>query len=168
VTELIRAARTADAPAIAAIHNQGIEERQATFETEPRTGADYVQAMADSSAPFLVAEDAGQVVGWARLFEFSPRACYHGVAEISIYIDRAARGRGLGRRLLDALAAEAERLGYWKIIGLLFPTNGQSVGLFRSAGYREVGTYMRHGRLDGEWRHVLLVERLLGEAVRDG
>jgi L-amino acid N-acyltransferase YncA len=102
-------------------------------------------------------------LGWARVFEFSPRDCYSGVGEVSLYIDRGARGAGLGRKLLDALEREAEIRGFWKLIGLLFPENGPSVALFRGVGWQEVGVYRRHGRLDGRWRDVLLLERLLGE-----
>jgi phosphinothricin acetyltransferase len=171
---LIRAARAGDAPAIAAIHNQGIEEREATFETRARSASDYERVLAEPvrapveplRPPFLVAECEGRVVGWARLVEYAARPYYAGVGEASIYLDRDARGRGLGARLLAALTDEADRRGYWKIVGLLFPMNHASVALFHGAGYRDVGTYRRHGRLDGEWRDVLLVERLLGEAAR--
>src|SRR5436853_7214952 len=115
---MIRPALPDDAGAIAAIYNQGIEERNATFETRLRTAADF----ADPEPPFLVAEgDDANVAGWARLAPFNPRDCYAGVGEASIYVDREARGRGGGRALFDALAAEAEANGYWKIIGGLFP-----------------------------------------------
>jgi phosphinothricin acetyltransferase len=159
----IRPAKPPDAAAVAAIYNQGIEDRQATFETEPRPAAELRAAIADPDAPpFLVAERAGAVAGWARVTRYSDRACYRGVGEASIYVERAARGGGLGRQLFDALCSAAEREGYWKLIALLFPTNAASVALFQAAGCREVGVYRRHGRLDGEWRDVLLVERLLG------
>ena len=163
-TELeIRAAEPAGAPAIAAIQNRSIEERQSTFDTKPRGGAEVEAAIAQR--PTLVAVDGGRVVGWARLSPFSERDCYAGVREASIYLDRDARGGGLGRRLLEALIAEAERLGCWKVIGLLFPENRASVALFDAAGFRVVGVYERHGRLDGDWRDVVLVERLVGEGT---
>ena len=157
---MIRGAEPGDAGAIAAIYNQGIEERSATFETRPRTASDF----ADMARPFLVAEQHGRVTGWARLVRYSERECYAGVGEASIYVDRDARGAGLGSRLFEALAGEAERSGYWKIVGGLFPENAASVALCRAAGCREVGVFMRHSRLDGEWRDVLYVERLLGAA----
>jgi phosphinothricin acetyltransferase len=156
----IRPAEPRDAEAIAAIHNQGIAERQATFETRERTAADVEMQMI-GTLPFLVAEDDGRVVGWAKLSPFSERECYAGVNEASIYLDRAARGRGVGRALLSALEDAARATGHWKIIGLLFPENTASVALFRAAGYREVGTYARHGRLDGAWRDVVLVEKAI-------
>jgi L-amino acid N-acyltransferase YncA len=97
--------------------------------------------------------------------EYNPRECYRGVGEATLYVDPAARRRGIGRRLLEALAAEAERVGYWKLIGRLFPENEPSRALLRSCGFSEVGVHRRHGRLDGEWRDVLIVERLMGEAA---
>jgi L-amino acid N-acyltransferase YncA len=163
----VRPATLADAAAIAAIHNQGIEEREATFETEPRTPEDVARSLArDGAPPCLVAVRAGEVVGWARIWSYSDRACYAGVGEASIYIDRAARGAGVGRRLVEALVEEAERLGYWKLVGLLFPANAGSLALFRAAGFEEVGTFRNHARLDGAWRDVLVVERRLGDATQ--
>jgi L-amino acid N-acyltransferase YncA len=158
----VRAAAPGDATAIAAIYNQGIEGREATFETTLRTGDDFADPLADpASAPFLVAETGQGVVGFARLTPYSSRDCYAGVAEASVYVAAACRGASVGRRLVEALAAEAERRGYWKLVGLLFPENRRSVALCTSAGFRQVGLLRRHGRLDGRWRDVLLVERLL-------
>src|SRR4051812_36906374 len=119
----IRAARETDAPAIAEIYNQGIEDGQATFETEARTAHDVTEGMGEEAPPFLVAEAQGQVLGWARLSPYSPRPCYDGVGEASVYIERAARGKGLGLQLMQALADEAAIRGYWKLVGLLFPEN---------------------------------------------
>jgi len=162
----IRPAAPADAAAIAAIYNQGIEEREATFETRPRTDVDVAGSIADPEAPpFLVAERDGVVVGWGRITAYSARSCYAGVGEASIYVDRDARSGGVGRLLFDGLSEAAQAAGYWKLVGLLFPTNAASVALVRAAGFREVGVYRRHGRLEGEWRDVLLVERLLGPAA---
>jgi L-amino acid N-acyltransferase YncA len=164
---VIRKAEPGDAAAIAEIYNQGIEERQATFDTEPRKAEDFTQRLADPEAPpFLVATDDDRVVAWARVGFYSDRDCYAGVGEASLYVDRGHRRRGAGRALLDALTDEAERRGYWKLIGLIFPTNAASVKLLERTGFQEVGLYRRHGRLDGEWRDVLLVERLLGPARR--
>jgi L-amino acid N-acyltransferase YncA len=158
----IRAAAPDDAGAIAAIYNQGIEGREATFETAARTGEDFAGPLADpASPPFIVAETAEGVAGFARLTPCSSRACYAGVGEASVYVAASYRGASVGRRLLDAVAAEAERRGYWKLVGLLFPENRRSVALCASAGFREVGVLRRHGRLERRWRDVLLVERLL-------
>ena len=161
----IRPAEPRDGDAVAAIFNQGIEERQATFETRPQSAAYFADGLSgDAALPFLVAEEAGgRVVAWARLTPYSSRGYYSGVTEVSIYVERGARGAGVARRLLEAIASEAERRGVWKLIGLLFPENRGSVTLFRAAGYRDVGVLRRHGRLEGRWRDVLLVERSVGE-----
>ena len=107
-------------------------------------------------------EDEGVVLGWARALVYNWRAAYRGVGEASLYIDRSARGRGLGTDLLAALEKACEQAGYWKLIGLIFPENRASVALFLRAGWRDVGTFVRHGQLDGEWRDVWLAEKLLG------
>src|SRR3954471_6720118 len=143
----IRRAVPADAPAIAAIYAQGIAEREATFETEP-PGAEACAAWIGGPLT-LVAEDAGAVAGWARAFAYSDRCVYDGVGEYTIYLDGAARGRGMGRALLDALVAAAEREGYYKLVGKLMAGNAASIALARGCGFREVGTHERHGRLDG-------------------
>ena len=162
---VIRPARPGDAAALAAIHNEGIEDRVATFETRPRAAADYDERVA-GPLPLLVAEADGRVVAWAGLGPYSDMPAYLGVGELSIYVARAARGRGVGARLLEALAAEAERAGMHKIVSKVFPTNGVSVALMRRCGFREVGTHLAHGVLDGEWRDVVVYERALGEAAR--
>lgn len=163
----IRAARPGDAAAVAAIYNDGIAGRQATFETRPREAPEIV-AWFGQELPFLVAEDGdGRVVGFARVTPYSDRPFYAGVGEHTVYVDVAARGQGLGRRLLDELAAEAERRGLYKLTSRIFTTNAASRAVHRAAGFEEVGIKRRHGRLDGEWKDCVLVERLLGEAAED-
>jgi phosphinothricin acetyltransferase len=157
---MIRFARAADAAAIAAIYNQGIADRGATFETEPRTEADLLQRLSnDERYPLMVAEDAaGRVLGWAGLSSYRPRECYAGIAEFSIYLDREARGRGIGRSLLSGLIEVAAQRGFWKLVSRVFPLNAASRALCRACGFREVGTYEKHARLDGEWLDVIIVE----------
>ncbi len=157
-----RRARPEDAAAIARIYNEGIAERSATFETRPRDAAEVEAWLA---RPVVVAEDAGAVLGWAALSPTSDRACYAGVLELSIYVDAAARGRGGGRALGEAILAAAAEAGAWKVVGKLFPENRASAALVRALGFREVGLHRRHARLDGAWRDVLVVERLVGEAA---
>jgi L-amino acid N-acyltransferase YncA len=162
----IRPARLADADAMARIYNEGVEERQATLESQPRCAADFAERIARARRwPAIVAEHDGRVVAWAAVGEYNPRDCYRGVGEATLYVERAARRRGIGRGLLEELAAAAERAGCWKLIGRLFPENEPSRALLRSCGFSDVGVHRRHGRLDGEWRDVLVVERLLGEAA---
>jgi phosphinothricin acetyltransferase len=163
---MIRAATRTDAAAIARIYNEGIEDRLATFETEPRRAAD-VERWLDDAFPLLVAEEDAEVLAWASAPPYrARRAAYAGVADFSIYVARAARGRGVGRVLLEALIAECERRGFWKLVSRVFPENEASLALCRAAGFREVGVYRRHARLDGRWRDCVIVERLLGEAAR--
>jgi phosphinothricin acetyltransferase len=160
----ISPARDGDAAAIADIYNQGIVERGATFETEPRTLEDIRPRIEDSSRlPVLVAERAGRVLGWAALSSYRPRACYAGVAEFSIYVDRDARGHGVGRQLLTALIEAARECGYWKLVSRIFPFNTASRSLCRTCGFREVGVYEKHSQLDGRWMDVVIVERLIPE-----
>ena len=160
---LVRPVLPTDASAIAAIYNQGIVERSSTFETTPRSVEDMLERIrAAGRFPILVAVDGNDVVlGWAGLSAYRNRACYSGVAEFSIYIDAQARARGAGKRLLNALIEEASKLGYWKLLSRVFPFNTASRALCRSCGFREVGIYEKHARLDGSWLDVVIVERLI-------
>jgi L-amino acid N-acyltransferase YncA len=158
---LVRAARAEDAAAVADIYNAGIRERSSTFETREREPAELVGRIASERHPFLVAEVDGRVAGFAATSSYSDREAYAGVAECSVYVDAELRGRGIGTALLGELAEEAERRGFHKLLGKLFDTNEASLRLIRSGGFRVVGTHLRHGRLDGEWRDVILVERTL-------
>lgn len=165
----IRAAVMADAAAIADIYNQGIAERAATFETVPRTAADIEARLREQERyPLVVAAEDGRVIGWAGASAYRPRACYAGIAEVSAYIDRASRGRGIGRRLLEALIAAAREHGCWKLVSRIFPFNTASRALCRACGFREVGVYEKHGCLDGRWLDVVIVERLIPENQRTG
>jgi phosphinothricin acetyltransferase len=147
---------------VAAIYNQGIEDRIATFETRLRTAADVEPWLtAGERLPVIVAEHDGEVVGWARLLAYGVRDVYAGVGEASFYVSRRARGRGVGGRLVRDLEGRARELEYWKLIALLFTENVASAALLRRAGWREVGVHERHAQLDGEWRDVLLAEKLL-------
>lgn len=158
-----RSARRADAAAIARIFNEGIADRVATFETEPRTEDDIVDWISRGD-PVVVGEVDDEVVAWAAAHAYRPRACYDGVGDYSIYVARERRGMGLGRPTLLALLQECERRGYWKLVARIFPENGPSLALARAVGFREVGVYLRHAKLDGEWRDCVIVERLLGDA----
>lgn len=160
---------SADAAAIARIYNEGIADRVATFETEPRTAADIVRALTEREDryPTIVVERDGEVVAWAGASLYRPREAYAGIGEFSVYVAREARGEGLGRVAMDALIDESEKRGLWKLVSRIFPENEASLALCRAVGFREVGTYRRHGKLDGRWRDVVVVERLLGDAARD-
>jgi L-amino acid N-acyltransferase YncA len=162
----IRPAGRADAEAMTAIYNEGIADRVATFETRPREPHEVAAWLADG-LPLLVATDEdGAVVGFARVAPYSDRCVYQGVGEHGVYVARAARGGQVGRRLLEALAAASERAGLYKLTSRVFADNAASRAVHRSAGFHEVGIQRRHGRLDGEWKDCVLVERLLGKAAR--
>ena len=155
-----RPAISGDAEAIARIYNQGIEERVATFETSLRS-ADDIRSWFGGAQPVVVVEEAGEVLSFAAASDYRPRECYRGVAEFSVYTDRGARGRGAGGLAMKALIAAAERAGFWKLVSRVFVENMPSRKLLRSAGFREVGVYEKHARLDGAWRDVVIVERLI-------
>jgi L-amino acid N-acyltransferase YncA len=149
---------------VAAIYNQGIEDRLATFETRPREPAD-IEAWLEEGLPFVVAVAGDEVVGFGRVSAHSDRCVYEGVGEHGVYVARSARGGGVGRRLLEALCDEAERAGLYKLTSRVFTDNAASRAIHVSAGFDEVGVQRRHGRLDGRWKDCVLVERLLGDAA---
>jgi L-amino acid N-acyltransferase YncA len=162
---LVRPATPADAPAVAAIYNEGIADRVATFETRERGAGDVRAWLADERRPFLVATRDGAVVGFARVGPYSERDAYAGVGEHAVYVARAERGRGVGRRLLEDLCAAAEAAGLHKLTSRIFADNATSIAAHEAAGFRVVGVQRRHARLDGAWKDCVLVERLLGAAV---
>src|ERR687887_76771 len=152
----VRPATTSDAAAMARIYNQGIAERIATFETRTQAPDELIE---------LIEGGAGEVVGFAKVPpSAAPSHYYSGVGEATLYVDRRARRSGAARALMEAVAREAERRGYHKLTGKIFTSNRPSIALVHSCGWREVGIHRRHGRLDGEWRGGVVVERLLGEA----
>ena len=154
-----RAASQSDAQAIAAIYNEGIDDRVATFETRLRVTKD-IEAWFDGH-PVVIVEEDGDAIAFASTSSYSPRECYTGIAETSVYVARKARGRGAGRMALEELIRAAARAGYWKLVSRIFPENLASRALVRSLGFREVGVYKKHAKLDGVWRDVIIVERLI-------
>ncbi|MDU7587940.1 MAG: GNAT family N-acetyltransferase, partial [Acidovorax sp.] len=137
-----------------------------TFEIDPPTAQDMAARRADVLAkglPYLVAEEAGQVLGFAYCNWFKPRPAYRFSAEDSIYIADAARGRGLGRQLLEALAMQAEAAGVRKLLAVIGDSaNAGSIGVHRAAGFTDVGVMRSVGWKFGAWRDIVLMEKPLG------
>lgn len=156
----VRLATQADAAQIAAIYNQGIEDRVGTFETDLRTEA-MVQAWFDGRHPIVVVEEENAFVAFASTSTYRSRPCYAGIAEFSVYVRRDWRGKGAGRLAMQQLLRESEAAGFWKLVSRVFVENAASRGLLRSLGFREVGVYEKHGQLDGIWRDVVIVEYVL-------
>jgi L-amino acid N-acyltransferase YncA len=155
-----RRATLADVAAIATIYNQGIEDRVGTFETELRTDA-MVASWFDAIHPIVVVEQDHEIVGYASTSLYRARPCYAGIAEFSVYIRRDWRGKGAGRLVMMHLFQECEAAGFWKLTSRVLVENDASRRLLQTLGFREVGIYEKHGRLDGVWRDVVIVEYLI-------
>jgi L-amino acid N-acyltransferase YncA len=160
---IIRKAEESDLPNILYIYNQGIEDRIATLETIPKNEA-YIRnwfAHHQDRYAVLVAKSHGKIAGWASINPYSSRSAYDGVGDLSIYIDRDHRGKGIGGKIL----AELERLGrenqFYKFVLFTFPFNQLGQGLYRKAGYREVGIFQNQGVLDGQFVDVMAMEKQL-------
>lgn len=149
-----------DWPHVAAIYAAGIATRNATFETEVPTFAEWDATHLPDHR--FVATDGDTILGWVALTGYSDRCCYEGVADLSVYVDPSAQGRGIGQALLERLVASASDAGIWTLQAGVFPENEASLALHRRCGFRVVGTRERIGRLDGVWRDVVLLERRSG------
>lgn len=154
---LIEQMETSDWEQVATIYAEGIATGHATFETTVPGWSDWDRARLPACR--LVARESGQILGWAALSPISSRAVYRGVAEVSVYVAASARGRGVGRALLNSLVESSERNGVWTLQAGIFPENEASVVLHQQCGFRVVGVRERIGRMDGRWRDVLLLER---------
>lgn len=159
----IRRAAPADAAAIGVIYDEAIAGGAATFATGPHAEDERKGWLAGraATAPVFVGEDAGHLVAWAALAPFSHRSWYSGVGEYTVYVAEAARGRGVGRAMLDHLLIEAPAFGYWKLVGLIFPENAAGLALAHDGGFDVVGRLQAHGRLNDDWRDIMLLERHL-------
>lgn len=158
---VVRNAKKSDLEVITVIYNQGIKDRIATFETIERTTQDIEGWLERPNHPLLVAEKNKVVLGWISASEYRSRECYAGIAEFSIYIHKEARGQGVGSALLPAFFKACKEADFWKIVSRIFPENTASLSLCKKHGFRVVGTYEKHAQLDGVWRDVVIVEKLL-------
>jgi L-amino acid N-acyltransferase YncA len=156
----IRRAAPRDAARIAEIFNQGLEDRVATFETRTATRERAERWISENLV--LVLDTGGSIAGWAKAGPYTDEhAYYEGILEATLYVARESRRDGVGRALLEGLAGEAAADGAHKLVGKIFTSNEPSIALVRGLGWREVGTHLRHGELGGEWKDVLVVEKLL-------
>lgn len=154
---IIRPLVVSDWSAIKEIYQLGIDTGDATYETQaPEADELKVKFLAE---PQLVAEDNGQVIGWAMLSAVSSRCVYGGVAETSIYIHSGYQGRGVGRALLSALVPLNEKLGFWTLQAQIFPENKASIALHERHEFRQIGYREKLGKRNGIWRDVLFLER---------
>lgn len=160
---IIRKAALIDLEAIMEIYNQGIEDRIATLELETKDVAYMERWFKDRGGRYavIVAERDSKIVGWASLNRFSQRSAYDGVADLSIYINRNQRGKGIGSILLMELEKLAKENGFYKIVLSTFAFNGLGQGLYRKLDYREVGVFEKQGLLDGELVDIMIMEKLL-------
>ena len=158
-----RAATSADAAAIAAIYNEGIADRIATFETEPRSATDIAGWF--TGEHLVVVAETGETgpVAFAASFPYSSRPCYRGIGEFSVYVRRDYRSCGAGRAALAALVEAATARGMHKLTSRVFPENAASRALLKGLGFEEIGVHRRHGQLDGRWLDCVIVERLLNK-----
>jgi phosphinothricin acetyltransferase len=148
----------ADAPAVLAIYQAGLDAGDASFETEAPDWPAF-DAGRLAAHRLVAVDDSGRVLGWAAVTAVSTRPVYAGVVEHSVYVDPAAQGQGVGRALLDALIAATEAAGVWTIQSAVFPENAASIALHERAGFRRVGVRERIGRHGDRWRDTILIER---------
>ena len=159
----IRQAADGDLEAIAAIYNEGIEDRVATLDTQPKSRdeiADWWRHHGDRYAVLVVTEN-GNLLGWASLNRFSARCAHAEIADVSVYVKREFRGRGVGFALLSGLAHEAAASGFRKLVLHALDDNEHGKRLYFKAGFREVGVFREHGQIDGRYVDVVAMERIL-------
>jgi phosphinothricin acetyltransferase len=162
----VRLARAEDSAEVAAIYNAGIDERTATFNTEHVSAEDRREKITKGGhkhTVFVAEMRGGRIAGWSSISPYSPRSCYAGIGEVSIYVRSDCRGKGIGSALLQSLIDAGVREGYWKLMGRIFVSNSISRKLCAGNGFREVGIHEKHGKLDGRWLDVVEVERLIPE-----
>ncbi|TCP58140.1 phosphinothricin acetyltransferase [Tumebacillus sp. BK434] len=164
---LIRHATPSDLENILLIYNQGIEDRIATLETETKSLDEMRRWLENRTERYfvLVAVVDEGVAGWASVNPYNGRNAYRGVGDLSIYIDRAYRGRGIGQQLLAELEARAAKAQFHKLVLFTFPFNALGQGLYRKAGFREVGIFHNQGKLDGKFVDVMAMEKILSDQV---
>ena len=160
---LIRPAIAADAQAIAAIYGYYVRETCVTFACEEPSADHYADQIAEGRYPFLVAEDRGEVVGFAYAAEFRPKDAYRWDVELTIYLQPGREGQGVGSLLMEALLDHLTRLGYLTAYSCVTVPNERSVALHKRFGFEELGVFPSTGYKHGRWHGVLWLSKTLGE-----
>jgi phosphinothricin acetyltransferase len=158
----IRSLQLEDLESVLAIHKEGILTGNATFEKSPPSKIEWDNQHLKAGRLVSVMSDHGmndQVVGWAALSPISDRFVYSGVCDVSIYVKKSARGKGIGKKLLSALITESEKAGYWTLQSRIFPENHISLSIHKKLGFKIVGRREKIGKIDDIWRDILLLER---------
>ncbi len=159
----IRRASIEDLEAIRLIYNEGVEDRIATLDVEPKSPAEIATWWSDHDQrhAILAATASGKLIGWASLNIFSQRCAHSAIADLSVYVAREHRGKGVGYRLLRELAGEAAKGGFRKIVLHALDANEPGKRLYYKAGFVKVGVFRQHGLIDGDYVDVVAMERLL-------
>jgi L-amino acid N-acyltransferase YncA len=161
---ITREATINDISQITIIYNEGIEDRIATLEISLRTDQtmkEWLISRGERYKVLVIEDDKSTVIGWASINSFNSRCCYSGVGDFSIYIKRELRGKGIGKILLKDLLLKAKELKFHKLVLSTFEHNETGKGLYKSQGFREVGTYKEQGILDGKFVNVTIMEKIL-------
>jgi len=160
---LICVATINDIEQITEIYNQGIQDRIATLEADTKNREDMLKwfSRSERHKVLIIKGATGDINGWASLNVFNKRECYRGVADLSIYIRREERGKGLGKQLLVALIEIAKQVGFHKMVLTTFALNIAGQSLYKSVGFTKVGTYIKQGMMDGKWIDTTIMEKLL-------
>ena len=153
----IRKMNATDWADVKEVYVEGIKTKNATFETQAPTYEKWMESA--HSACHLIAEEDNRVLAFAKVLFTSARPVYAGVGEVSIYVHPDAKGKGIGKKLLNELIRVSEEQGFWTLKAVIFPENHASVALHKSCGFREVGTHERMGKMDGIWRDNVVLER---------
>jgi L-amino acid N-acyltransferase YncA len=163
MTVAIRQATAADVEQIRVIYNEGIEDRIATLDLEPKSAGEMAAwwSAHDGRYEVVVAEREDEIVGWAALNPYSHRCAYDAVADLSVYVARAVRGTGVGGALLRDIERRAREQSFHKIVLFTLPFNSLGQALYGRRGYREVGTFKEQGMIDGRLVDVMAMEKLL-------
>ncbi len=154
---IIRQMTPSDWPHVKEIYVEGIKSKNATFETK----APAYEKWMETAHPecHLIAEEGNQVQAWAKVLYTSARSVYAGVGEVSIYVHPRAKGKGIGKLLLNELIKVSEQQGFWTLKAVIFPENEASIQLHKKCGFREVGIHERMGKMDGIWRDNVVLEK---------